>query len=496
MKRAGLAVAFAALAASTTCRARREAVPVRNLVLIVVDTLRQDHLQAYGYRRETAPAFSRLAAEGVLWDGVSPTSWTKPAVASILTGLHPIRHQTFGNADALPEAAETLAERLRGHGFGALGITANAWLSRRAGFAQGFTAYNSMLDDLHHGPFSTAQEVNAELLPRLKGLASPFFLYVQYLDPHAPYDPDRDYRGRGLSGRLLARKHGVSIRELQMSRVLVRPPELVEDATDLYDGEIRRTDDAIGELLGELRRLRLDEGTLTVVTSDHGEELQEHGRMGHGQTLYEEVVRVPLLLHAPGTLPAGLRMGTASLLDILPTVLELLSVPFDPGGLDGIGLASFMKTAALPPGSVAGKNAGARELLLHLDLDNDGRDEIMQKGRALALRGDRYKLVLSEVPRRKELFDRGGDPGEQANRLAAAEPALLKTMAEHLAEQYNALAGRSLARAEDLDRDKREAMAALGYVGAGASGPPERGLPPRIQPADRDPEGSLGWPAR
>jgi choline-sulfatase len=494
MKRVGFALSFAAVAAAATgCQGRRETVPLRNVVLIVIDTLRQDHLRAYGYGRETAPTFTRLASEGVLWDGVSPTSWTKPAVASILTGLHPLRHQAFGNADALPESAQTLAERLRARGYSSLGITANGWLSRRAGFAQGFTAYHSMLD-LKHGPFSTAQQVNEELLPRLKSLAPPFFLYVQYLDPHAPYDPDRDYRGQPLAGRLAARKRGVGILELRMSEVLMRPPELIEDATDLYDGEIRRTDDAITGLLRELRRLDLAQGTLTVVTSDHGEELQEHGRMGHGQTLYEEVVRVPLVFHAPGALPGGVRLGTASLLDVLPTVLDLLSVSFGRAELDGLSLAALMKDAGPSSGASPEKGGAGRELLLHLDLDNDGRGNIMQEGRALALRGDRFKLVLSQQPHRKELFDYRGDPREQLNQLMAGQ-AVFKPMAEHLAEQYNALAGRALARTADPDRDKREAMAALGYIGAGVAATLGRGIPPRIQPADPDPEGSLGWPA-
>jgi len=497
MKRLGPVVALAATAALLGCKSSRQAVPLRNLVLIVVDTLRQDHLRAYAYGRETAPTFTRLAEGGVLWDGVSPTSWTKPAVASILTGLHPLRHQAFASADTLPEGAETLAERLRSRGYTTMGITANAWLSRRAGFAQGFASYYSMLDDLGHGQFSTADEVNAELLPRLESLSPPFFLYVHYLDPHAPYDPDRDHAGRPLAGRLAARKRGVSIQELRMGEVLHRPPDLLEDAADLYDGEIRRTDDAIGGLLRELRRLRLSEGTLTVVTSDHGEEMQEHGRMGHGQTLYEEVVRVPLLFHAPGVLPAGARLGTASLLDVTPTVLELLSVPIGPTEVEGQSLAASMRPAAASSSPRTEQSWTARELLLHLDLDSGDPALFLQGGRALALRGERFKLVLSQEPYRKELFDYRADPREQVNQLASGQPvAVMKPMAERLADQYNALGNHSLARRADVDLDKQERMAALGYLGAGAAGAPGRGIPRRIQPADPGPDGSLGWPQR
>ena len=493
MKRGGLWLGLAAAVAGPGCARKREPVPLRNLVLIVIDTLRQDHLRAYGYSRETGPTFTRLASEGVLWDGVSPTSWTKPAVASILTGLHPLRHQTFANADVLPDGASTLAERLRSRGYTTLGITANGWLSRRAGFAQGFGAYYSMLDDLHHGPFSTADEVNAELLPRLKGLSAPFFLFVHYLDPHAPYDPDRDHAGRPLAARLAARKGGIGILELRMNDVLRRPPQLLEDATDLYDGEIRRADDAIGGLLRELRRLGFAAGTLTVVTSDHGEEMQEHGRMGHGQTLYEEVVRVPLLLHAPGVLPAGARFPTASLLDVTPTILDLLSVPPGSVQMDGISLAAGMRAAARSSTPPAAEGT-ARELLLHLDLEGGEQAAVLQGGCALALRVDPLKLVLSQEPRSKELFDYRADPREQFNRLAGSPPDReMERMAERLAAQYNALMAHPLVRGTDLEPGKQEAMAALGYLGAGAAGAAGRRIPPRIQPADPAPDGSLGW---
>jgi arylsulfatase A-like enzyme len=482
----GLATASAACLG---CGSRGRPAPLRNVVLIVVDTLRQDHLQAYGYGRETAPTITRLAAEGVLWDGVSPTSWTKPAVASILTGLHPVRHQTFGNPDALPEGARTLAERLRARGYGSLGITANGWLSRRAGFDQGFTAYYSMLDDLGKSQFSTAEQVNAELLPRLKSLRAPFFLYVHYLDPHAPYDPVRDYRGRPLSGRLASRKGGVSIQELRMTEVLRRPAELLEDANDLYDAEIRQVDEGIGDLLRELRRLGLAEGTLTILTSDHGEEMGEHGRMGHGQTLYEEVVRVPLIFHAPGTLASGVRLGTASLLDIVPTVLELLSDPVAPAEVDGHSLAAHMKVAGTPAGSPTPEGGPERHLLLQLDLE--------KAGCAVALRGTRYKLLVSQEPYAKELFDYRTDPREQVNRLAGEQGiAIMKPMADRLADSYNVLAGRSLARSTAPDLEQQQAMAALGYIGAGAAPTPGRRIPPRIRPADPAPDGSLGWPQR
>jgi arylsulfatase A-like enzyme len=486
VKRAAWLLAASGLASG--CHRAQPAAPLRNLVLIVVDTLRQDHLRAYGYERETAPALTRLAAEGVRADGVSPSSWTKPAVASLLTGLHPLRHQAVGHADALPSAAVTLAERLGARGYSSLGVTANGWLSRDAGFAQGFDAYDSMLQDLGHGQFSTAQELNAELLPRLASLRPPYFLYVHYLDPHAPYDPDRAWNGLPLTGRLARRRGGVGIQELNMQAFLRRPAELLRDARDLYDGEIRRADDAIEELLAELRRLRLSAGTLSVVTSDHGEELEEHGRMGHGQALYEESVRVPLVFHAPGMLPAGGRVGVTSLLDVLPTCLELLGIAGRAEDVDGVSVASALRGAPAPgPAQGFSPETAPRELLLHLDFGEGGQ--------SLALRGERLKLLLAKGPYRKELFDRDADAREQRNLLDSNEGrALFEPLAARLAEVHNQLSAGALPGDGARERSETtEAMAALGYVGAAGGGTPWRRIPARIRPAELRPGGALGW---
>ena len=466
------------------CRSEPAASSPRNMVLVVVDTLRSDHLSAYGYDRETAPVISWLAAEGVRWNGVSPTSWTKPAVASILTGLHPLRHQAFGASEPLSPGVTTLAERLAAQGYHSLGIVANGWLSRKAGFARGFTNYFSMSEDLGYGPFSTGEEVNAEVFSRLAGLQPPFFLYVHYLDPHAPYEPSRDYEGRPLRGRLSERKE-VGILELRMSEVLNRPAALLEDARDLYDGEIRQTDLALGRLLRELDRRGLTGGTLTVVTSDHGEEFQDHGRMGHGQSLYEEVVRVPLVFHAPGAVTAGLRGGTASLMDILPTALEILGFE-PPKGLDGSSLVAAMKAPA--------PSIKERSLLLHLDLDAGSKPNL-QGGQALGLRDDDSKLILAGDPRAKMYFDLRSDPNERSSRFG--EPGLepiLGPRARALADIYNGFAGRAFPRsAERLEQ--QEALGALGYLGVPAKGG-DRRIPPHILPADLRPQGSLGWSVR
>ncbi len=446
-----------------------------NVVVVVIDTLRRDHLATYGYGRQTAPFLDRLARQGAALDGVSPTSWTKPATASLLTGLHPLRHQAIGRLDGLPAEAETLAERLQRVGYRTLGVSANGWVSQEFGFAQGF-------DELLLLDSEGSEVVNRRLFPLLDRLARPYFLYVHYVDPHAPYDPRTAWDGGALPAALRA-QGPVSPESLDAYTVKQRPADFMNRVRDLYDGEIRGADRALDRLVGELERRGLMKDTVLVVTSDHGEEFGEHGRMSHGLSLYEEVVRVPLVIHAPHRIAAGLRGGPASLVDVVPTLLGLLG---HAGGedLDGSSLAGRLRRP--PNGSRAGERAAEAErtLLFHLDhLDGVG----------LALSRGTDKLVLGKLPYHKEVYDLAADPAERHNLLGTSGGARFETLARELADLHNGYTRDSLARhTAEVGESTRKELAALGYAAPGRSGEPRR-LPRRIVPADRQPEGLLGW---
>ncbi len=440
-----------------------------NLVLVVIDTLRRDHLATYGYHRDAAPFLDRLARSGAALQGRSPSSWTKPATASILTGLHPLRHQAQDRRDALSPRAATLGEILGRHGFQTLAGSANGWVSHSFGFDRGFADFVSVIQE-----GSRAADLNAAVLPRLLALREPFFVYVHYVDPHLPYDPPADWRGRPLPPG----SPGVTLNEVYATRFASRPEPLLRRANDLYDGEIRAADDAVRALAAQLERRGVLSRTLLVVTSDHGEELQDHGRMGHGQTLYEEVLRVPLVFHGPG-IAAGSRLGRASLLDVAPTVLDLLGVDAGGASFDGKSLATDLRDGRR-------RNRPPPELA-QLDLAD---------GVGLALIDDRHKLVLAQRPYYKQLFDTAADPSEQHDLAAPADGAAADVIARlgaetvQLYDRYNrdALPRRIAA----VDDERARALAALGYAAVDAP-PQARRIPHRIAAADDRPDGLLGW---
>jgi arylsulfatase A-like enzyme len=431
-----------------------------NVVVVVIDTLRADRLATYGYERQTAPFLDGLARRGVVFDGLSPSSWTKPATASLLTGLHPLRHQAIARTDALPRAARTLAELLRAEGYRTFGVSANRWVSPPFGFAQGF-------EQLVVGEADDSAVLSREIWPALDAIEEPFFLYVHWMDPHSPYAPRIAWDGGPPPTGGPVRVH-----DLHPYYPLQRDPAALSRARDLYDGEIRGADDSLARLMRELERRGFLDRALVVVTSDHGEEFEDHGRLNHGASLYQEVVRVPLVFYANPPLPAA-RPGRASLLDVVPTLLDLVGVDAPPGhGFDGQSLAEVVQgRATVDP---------ARSFLLHVDLD----------GAAVALVSGRHKLVLSRWPYAKQLFDLAADPGERTDRLGAA-PSTFSALARLLATSFNQLSSRALRRERAaVDAGLRAQLDALGYAGPDAAA--ERRLPRRSGQADARPDGLLG----
>jgi len=320
--------------------AREGTPPARpNVLLILVDALRADHLGAYGYSRATSPNLDALAAEGVLFERAwSQAPWTKPSIPTLFTSLYPIQHgvyegETPGSAgflesDLLGEEFLTAAEAFRAAGFRTGAFVNNAHLLPAQGFAQGFDVYEA-------GSFDAA-EIGRRFLAWLDGAPQqPFFAYLHLLDAHWPFQPAPAFVERfapaGRYDGVFAQESWNGLRDrINDGRVRLDARDR-EELVARHDAAIAAVDDAIGRLLAALRERGALDATFVLLTADHGEELLDHGRVGHGGTLYEEVLHVPLILRPPGG-AEGRRVGEpARVLDVFPTLAAAAGVPLPPG---------------------------------------------------------------------------------------------------------------------------------------------------------------------
>ena len=433
-----------------------------NIVLIVIDTLRCDHLGCYGYSRETTPSLDKLAAQGLRADGMIATcSWTIPSLMSIFTSLPPSLHQATFKTRVAP-GITTLADELHGHGYHTAGFASNPFAKSSNGFAVGFDLYtdfdglvNSDRDDLLNVPGTSKLPPLWEMRssPLVTQLASqwldgqnktePFFLFALYFDAHADYVPqppydtlfDPDYHG-AAKGNLLS------------------VPNPKADDRDrahiqaLYDGEVRYTDDFVGKLIEKIDALGFSNDTLVVITSDHGEEFWDHGHTLHGPTLYDEVLRVPFILRWPGHVKPGTVLnGQLSTLNIMPSLLEAAGARIPVQAQSPSVLQALLGTSAL------------ETQLAVAETDYEGVNR-------RAIRSATRKLVFDLDAKTRQIFDLASDPKELKNRDAQppADTAELGAAYDAWAKSVETLRS-SMEPARDNDSDQRtlEQLKQLGY---------------------------------
>jgi arylsulfatase len=303
-----------------------------NVLVISIDTLRQDHVSAYGYARATTPNIDALAREGALFrDAVSSSNWTLPAHMSLMTGLAPSAHRVEDDGHRLPASVQTLAGVLAQAGWRTGGFTSHVYLDPEFGFARGFDDYETV-------PDQRADAVTDKALAWLERPSErPFFLFLHYFDPHWEYDPPEPFASR--FGAAERRYGSAAFLYPHLDPANPLPAPAIPEVVKLYDGEIAFTDHHIGRLVDRLRERGQLDDTLVVVVSDHGEEFGEHGTFGHGTHLHGEVTRVPLIVRAPGRAEAGERRGTALLSDLPHTLLAAAGVRVpEQFAVDGVDL--------------------------------------------------------------------------------------------------------------------------------------------------------------
>jgi arylsulfatase A-like enzyme len=453
------AVPFATLAVALPARTPAPDRP--DVLLLLVDALRPDHLGVYGNPRDTSPAIDALAADGIVFrQGVSASTFTKTSVASLLTGRFPYQHGVYWGSrtddpelpgavtsDLLPAGEHTLAEALRPAGYLTAAWIQNSHLRGFMGFAQGFVEY--------HDQQGGIERIDRRFLRWLRGAAGhyPYFAYLHYIDLHDPYRPEPPYDA--MFGTYAPLYDGIDLAEwgayleaMRQGRVTLSEAQVAQ-LEAYYDGQIRYVDDNVGRLLEELKRLGRYDDTLIVLTSDHGDGFYEHGFISHSTTPYEELARVPLIVKLPRRRHAGTEVAQqVRLVDVMPTLLDLLGRPIPPD-VAGCSLRPLWSEGDGSP-----RDPGCAEAVI--EIAEEGAEPVV------AVRAGGFKYIHHEKAR-DELYDLARDPGETHNLIDAglpvAEPLRARVQAVLAAREALASGGRI-----ELDDATIRELKALGYV--------------------------------
>jgi arylsulfatase A-like enzyme len=408
-------------------------VPRLNVVIIGVDTLRPDHLGCYGYARETSPSIDRFAAGGILCENaISQSPWTLPSFATVFTSLYPTQHGAMVVKSRMRQSFPTLATILRNTGY-ATGAVVNAPALKPAnGVDRGFDHY-------HMTPLDgrNADGTTRDALRWIDSIGNkPFFMFVHYFDPHLSYSPPSPYDQRfdpGYEGRIgdSFDLEGFSrVRDVMFEQLKVLSASDWNHIVSLYDGEIAFTDKAIDDLLNGLQVRNLRDNTLIVFLSDHGEEFYEHGGFEHGHSLYNELIRVPLMFSLPDLLPGGVNLARqVRLLDVAPTILDILGME-SPPHFEGVSLKPLLEGTGIPKvrdGCLLPHDIAYSEATMH------GPE--MKSVSAYPL-----KLVHNMATGKEMVFDLESDPEEMRN-LIGRDPGLSAGLEESLLKTLFGLSG-------------------------------------------------------
>ena len=399
-----------------------------NVVFIVLDTVRVDHLSCYGYRRDTTPNLDAFAAGARQYKNVlSPSPWTGPSHASMFTGLPVSAHGCDWLHRCLDERFATLAGQLTAHGYQTVGLSSNAMLSATPGMTRGFQSFWVPPDGIFKGAADHMHNRLARWFGKEYDAEKPFFLFMNYIEAHQPYTPPQASL-RFASSETLARWS----REDQVGRsfnyTLLRSNALssrdIMDLEALYDDELNYVDRKLGEIFAFLKSTGLEENTAVIVTSDHGEHFGEHHLMSHQYSLYEPLVRVPLIARYADHFPAGEETRLVQGHDVYPTILQLAGVEYKQ--TPGQTCRSLLQPPSEPRVAISEYAVPQLEFLVWTMRDDPGADLAYFNRRICAIQRGDLKLIRSSALGSRaedtlELYDLSNDPLETRN-LADQKP--------------------------------------------------------------------------
>lgn len=453
-----------------------------SFLILVVDSMRADHVPVYGYARGLTPHMDRLAAEGVVFrQAYAQTSWTLPSVASILTSLYPSYHGATKRWETLAEDVHTLPELLKQQGYATAAFSVNPYISRTYGLHQGFDAVYQANQPERHSflpfvlGFKAYTRLEGRVLPLLKHLRvplftlfgleeekwancrsdrtinqaltdwlaaqqrRPFFAYVHYMCPHYPYFPPGEAR---LEWQMQVLLQGLQVPEEQRRELLA-----------VYDKTITYSDTLIGDVVSQLQRQQRYDDTVVMVTADHGEEFYDHQGWIHGETLYNEVIKVPLLVRFPPLVPRQRVVETpVMLVDLLPTVLAVAGVPVE-HFIHGVNLLPTLAgelSAGQAYSELIGRVSDPKAQQVFATLIRHGRKFIRTVDRS-----------VSQV--QSELYDMAEDAGEQHN-IWPMQTDTAQQRWEDALKTFAAPGRRYRGERAVLSEKMKQRLRALGYI--------------------------------
>ena len=434
--------------------------PSPNIVLVVIDALRADHLNHYGYHRDTASGIDDFVASSTRFaDCSAQAPWTNPSMASLFTGLHTVRHRTNTFGAALPTEFTTLAESLQGNGWNTAAISFNPGVRSELNFDQGFDSYDEFLGK------ASAYPHMEEMIKRVAAWfqnppQQPFFLYLHSMNVHGPYRVPKEARDKVL-GRPPGREfkyYGDLMKDI-LNNGQIELREQVSDAyleslTDKYDTAVRYSTDQLAQLFALMTQHQLYDDALIIVTADHGEELFDHGGFSHGWALHRESLHVPLFIKLPGQGQGRVVESRVNLIDLFPTILEVAGIRPDLN-LDGTSLVPLIM------GYGDSNSDQDRERLTQTDWDRRcvARGISAQGFRLIEIERN-YERVENVV----RMYDLARVPREE-NDVSGLHPKIAQELRQELHRRFDELAQKAGPQPENRkDQLDQERLRVLGYV--------------------------------
>lgn len=417
-----------------------------NLIVVSIDTLRADHLGCYGYSKPTSPLLDNLAARGVLFENASATSpWTLPSHGSLLTGFYPGQIGLSSTLNKLPPHTETLATLISRHNIATAAIVNSIYITERYGLDRGFDHFIFVPES--YTTTGVAPRIVEDAIAWLdKHGQKQFFLFLHFYDVHSDYSSlphyEKEFVGAydgivdGTTRQLLDVRHG----KLELNA------GDIQHLMDLYDAGIRQLNDHLEVLFDFLNKRRLLEKTFLIITSDHGEEFLEHGKILHSETHYQQAIHIPLIILGPGIPPSKRVKEVVSLVDVLPTALSLLGIS-QPSTLSGVDLTPLWQ----------GGSWRFTERTIFSEADKLNEQNDIKR----AARKEAYKLHYNVLTKATELYNLTDDPKEQIN-IAGEQSSVVSVLFSELEDfmrtRYRAENPATL-RPEEIEKLKK-----LGYL--------------------------------